>query len=228
MPKFPWPPAPDELRDVRATHHTLRAGTPMARLYAARDLLTCAAEVFQGFRVVDRFADDRCLAAFRLERSMRLLDLTGDWPTRAGASQAISSGPRPRAQAWARAIYDACGAEAVATVGRLVDRVPIKVEPLGGHRRIGGGSPGPPPDAEAPRRPGDRHRERARRRPPGDHGSPMAGAEQARPAGHDHQGLSCLAHQSSSSSSPSSSKRQPQLRSWRRHAGHSAMSQPGW
>jgi hypothetical protein len=38
---------------------------------------------------------------------MRLLDLTGLWPTRAGASTAISSGPRARAQTWARHIYDA-------------------------------------------------------------------------------------------------------------------------
>lgn len=54
-------------------------------LYAARDLTTCVAEIFQGSRVVDRFADDRCLAAFRLTRAVRLLDLTGDWPTRAAA-----------------------------------------------------------------------------------------------------------------------------------------------
>ncbi len=32
---------------------------------------------------------------------------TGDSPTRAGASQAIASGPRNRAQAWSRTIYDA-------------------------------------------------------------------------------------------------------------------------
>ena len=32
---------------------------------------------------------------------------TRDWPTRAGASQAIAAGPRPRGQAWARAIYEA-------------------------------------------------------------------------------------------------------------------------
>ncbi len=74
-------------------------------LYAARDLITCVAEVFQASRLVDRVAADRCLAGFRLKRSVRLLDLTGDWPTRAGASQALASGPRPRAQAWARTIY---------------------------------------------------------------------------------------------------------------------------
>lgn len=93
------------LAGARFDHHV--TGERRGVLYAALDLVTCVAEVFQGSRVVDRFADDRCLAAFRLTRPVRLLDLTGDWPTRAGASQAISSGPRPRAQAWARAIYDA-------------------------------------------------------------------------------------------------------------------------
>ncbi len=76
-------------------------------LYGARHLVTCVAEVFQGSRLVDRVAADRCLAGFRLTRSVRLLDLTRDWPTRAGASQALASGPRPRAQAWARTIYEA-------------------------------------------------------------------------------------------------------------------------
>jgi len=36
-----------------------------------------------------------------------LLDLTGLWPTRAGASTAIASGPRTQARAWARATYTA-------------------------------------------------------------------------------------------------------------------------
>lgn len=83
------------------------AGAARGVLYAARELATAVAEVFQGSRVVDRLSAERCLSAFRITRSVRLLDLTGDWPTRAGASQAISSGPRPRAQAWARAIYEA-------------------------------------------------------------------------------------------------------------------------
>jgi len=48
----------------------------------------------------------------RLSREVRLLDLTGLWPTRAGASMTIASGPRPRARAWTRAIYAAySGAE---------------------------------------------------------------------------------------------------------------------
>jgi hypothetical protein len=142
--KFPWPPPVDDLRRVRPERHTLRSGSPVARiysrggrhtstwndfryagpiasarfdhhvpgerrgvLYGAVSLATCVAEVFQGTRVVDRAGDDRCFSAFRTTRAVRLLDITGDWPTRAGASQAIASGPRRRAQAWARAIYEA-------------------------------------------------------------------------------------------------------------------------
>jgi hypothetical protein len=147
VPKFPWPPAAEELQAIRPAYRRLATGATIARiyprggrfpttwrafrhhgplanarfdhhdpdrageqrgvLYGAQDLGTCVAEVFQETRVVDRTADDRCLAAFQLTRPVRLLNLTGDWPTRAGASQAISSGPRGRARAWARAIYDA-------------------------------------------------------------------------------------------------------------------------
>ncbi len=90
---------------ARFDHHV--EGGQRGVFYGARSLTTCVAEVFQDTRIVDRSAADRCLAAFRLERAVRLLDLTGDWPTRAGGSQAIASGPRTRAQAWARAIYEA-------------------------------------------------------------------------------------------------------------------------
>jgi len=38
---------------------------------------------------------------------LRLLDLTGVFTTTIGASTAIHSGPRPRAQRWATALYDA-------------------------------------------------------------------------------------------------------------------------
>ncbi|MGH2779834.1 MAG: RES family NAD+ phosphorylase [Thermoleophilaceae bacterium] len=90
---------------ARFDHHV--PGEQRGVLYGAASMATCVAEVFQGTRVIDRVADDRCLTAFRTTRAVRLLDLTGDWPTRAGASQAIASGPRNRAQAWARAIYEA-------------------------------------------------------------------------------------------------------------------------
>jgi len=76
-------------------------------LYAATHGPTCFAEVFQDTRVIDRTAKDPWLAGFGLRRSVRLLNLTGSWPTRAGASMAINTGPRPRAQRWSRAIYEA-------------------------------------------------------------------------------------------------------------------------
>ncbi len=41
-----------------------------------------------------------------MDREVTLLDLGGGWPTRAGASQAINSGPRSRAREWSRAIFD--------------------------------------------------------------------------------------------------------------------------
>jgi len=76
-------------------------------LYAGLALRTALAETFQAARVVDRHTDSPWLAVFRLTDPVRLLDLTGTWPTRAGASQAIASGPRDRARAWARAVFAA-------------------------------------------------------------------------------------------------------------------------
>jgi len=65
------------------------------------------AEVFQAQRTINVHRSEPWLVGFRLTRDIRLLDLTGLWPTRAGASMAISSGPRPVARRWASAIYDA-------------------------------------------------------------------------------------------------------------------------
>jgi hypothetical protein len=76
-------------------------------LYAAVALRTALAEVFQVARVVDRHSGRPWLGVFAPARVLRLLDLTGTWPTRAGASQAISTGPRDRARDWARAIFAA-------------------------------------------------------------------------------------------------------------------------
>jgi hypothetical protein len=94
----PHPPTPDG-RPVEAPGCGV--------LYAAVDLRTCVAECFQLARVVDRRAGRPWLVVFRATRVLRLLDLSGTWPTRAGASQAISSGPRDRSRAWARAIHAA-------------------------------------------------------------------------------------------------------------------------
>jgi hypothetical protein len=75
--------------------------------YGAMEPITCLAEVFQSTRTIDRSANAPWLVAFTTTRALQLLDLTGTWPTRAGASMAIHSGPRPRARRWSRAIYDA-------------------------------------------------------------------------------------------------------------------------
>jgi hypothetical protein len=64
------------------------------------------AEVFQAGRLIDVHADEPWLVGFQLDRPVQLLDLLGLWPTRAGASAAINSGPRPMARRWACVIYD--------------------------------------------------------------------------------------------------------------------------
>jgi hypothetical protein len=76
-------------------------------MYLAGSLRTCLAEAFQAGRVVDRHTGRPMLAVSRPARTLRLLDLTKTWPTRAGAGQAISSDPRDRARAWARSIFAA-------------------------------------------------------------------------------------------------------------------------
>ena len=75
-------------------------------MYLAVEGPTAVVEVFQETRVIDRRARRPWLAAFRLTDDLALLDLGGDWPTRAGASQAIATGRRDRAREWSRAIYD--------------------------------------------------------------------------------------------------------------------------
>ncbi len=96
----------------RFDHHLSSAdggGTMRSRgiLYAADRIGTCVAEVFQDTRSIDRTARVPWLVAFAPARPLTLLDLTGRWTTRIGASMALSSGPRPRARVWARALYDA-------------------------------------------------------------------------------------------------------------------------
>lgn len=75
-------------------------------LYAGEQGPTALAEVFQEARLIDRTARDPWLAGFTLRRPLPLLDLTGTWPTRAGASMALASGSRPRARRWSQAIHE--------------------------------------------------------------------------------------------------------------------------
>jgi hypothetical protein len=70
-------------------------------------IATCLGEVFQDTRLVDARRNGPQLAAFTLVEDVSLLDLSGKWPTVAGASANINSGPRPRCRRWSRAIYDA-------------------------------------------------------------------------------------------------------------------------
>lgn len=76
-------------------------------LYCAPLITVCVAEVFQRDRTIDRQAGEPWLVGFETVQALPLLDLTGQWPVRAGASQEINDGPRAVARAWSRAIYTA-------------------------------------------------------------------------------------------------------------------------
>jgi hypothetical protein len=78
-----------------------------AIFYCAPDVDTCAAEVFQATRRIDRTRNAPGLVAFALREAVTLLDLRGTFATKMGASTAIHSGSRARARAWARELYDA-------------------------------------------------------------------------------------------------------------------------
>lgn len=97
--------------DVRFDHHlTVSSGSTLQNrgvLYAAVHGLTCFAEVFQRFRVIDRTYRDPWLVAFELANPTHLLDLTGSFPTKAGASMALMTGPRSVARTWSKAFYEA-------------------------------------------------------------------------------------------------------------------------
>ena len=80
---------------------------PEGVAYLAITPQTALAEAFQTARLVDRHAGRPYLVGFRPTRTVSLLDLEHEWPTRAGASQAISSGRRDVARAWARTIRSA-------------------------------------------------------------------------------------------------------------------------
>lgn len=75
-------------------------------LYAAVRVYTCLAEVFQETRTIERSRNRPWLVGLALARAVPLLDLTGAWATRAGASMALSTGRRDRSRSWSRRIYD--------------------------------------------------------------------------------------------------------------------------
>jgi hypothetical protein len=89
----PHPPGPLRVHPDRAVHYT------------ATGIVAAAAEVFQQHRTIVR-SPDMMLVAYRLGRSVRLLDANSRWFTRAGASQAIVYGDPLRSSRWATAIAD--------------------------------------------------------------------------------------------------------------------------
>jgi hypothetical protein len=75
--------------------------------YAALDGVTPLAEVFQDTRTIDRIAKTPWLVAYDTLEELVLLDLTGTFPTRAGASMLINCGARAKARSWSQAFYAA-------------------------------------------------------------------------------------------------------------------------
>lgn len=95
--------------DARFDHHLGSEPVEQDRavLYAANDPITCFAEVFQKTRVINRWHKEPWLVSFRVDKPLQLLDLTGSFPTRAGASMGLMSGPRSVSRNWAQGFCDA-------------------------------------------------------------------------------------------------------------------------
>jgi hypothetical protein len=91
------------LSNAQGKPHTSSRGI----YYAAADAKTCLAEAFQVTRRIDRVFQAPWLVVFKTSPELKLLDLTGEFATRMGASMAIHSGSRGRARGWARDLYEA-------------------------------------------------------------------------------------------------------------------------
>ena len=94
--------------DARFDHQVegqQRAGRSV--MYLAASPVTCLAEVFQKTRTIHRTHRMPALTGFRVTSPLKLLDLTGAFPTRIGASMGLMSGARSVGRNWARALYAA-------------------------------------------------------------------------------------------------------------------------
>ena len=78
-----------------------------AVMYLAQSPVTCLAEAFQKTRTIHRADRKPALVGFAVRSSLKLLDLTGAFPTRIGASMGLMTGARSVARNWARALYAA-------------------------------------------------------------------------------------------------------------------------
>jgi hypothetical protein len=96
------------LPTMRFDPHPLPLGTHgEGVLYAATDLATALAEVFQGTRIIDLSSNRPRLTAWTPTRPLRLLNSTDKWALRNGGASALASAPRGTGRAWARAIHAA-------------------------------------------------------------------------------------------------------------------------
>ena len=95
LPSMRWDPDPGPQPTSRAE----------GVLYAAADVATGLAEVYQTTRVIDTRAGAATLTAWQPQRRLRLLDLSGTWLLRNTASAAMLAAPRSICRRWARAIY---------------------------------------------------------------------------------------------------------------------------
>lgn len=75
--------------------------------YSTDQIDTCVAEYFQDTRTIERHRRAPALVGFELAQDLELLNLRGRWPTRAGGSMKINSGPRSTARAWSQSIFSA-------------------------------------------------------------------------------------------------------------------------
>jgi hypothetical protein len=74
-------------------------------LYAAADIATSLAEVYQTTRLIDTHAGAPTLTAWNPQRPLQLLDLSGTWLLRNNASASLLAAPRSTCRRWARTIY---------------------------------------------------------------------------------------------------------------------------
>ena len=102
----PW----DQLRFFGPTTSRFDPQAPPPHLstravtYAATDVPTVLAEAFQATRVIDIQRRVPYLTGWRTARELTLLNLTGTWPIRNGASNVLTSGPKAACRQWAHAI----------------------------------------------------------------------------------------------------------------------------
>ena len=80
-------------------------------MYAATDAVTAFAEVYQRPRSITRAAGGATLASWHPTRPLLLLDLTGTFMVRNGASASVSTGPKRFTQAWAARFDQQLGGE---------------------------------------------------------------------------------------------------------------------